>query len=833
MTGPSDWGPLALRLVLLGVSIGGAAMLLAASLAPTASLAGGLLDVVDGQLMAQIPPLPDDLGEAAERSVIYDRNGGEIAVLRAVNRRIVGLDEVPAHVREAVVATEDAQFSEHHGVNWRAIARALAGNVTAGDITSGASTITQQLVKNRVVGSEQTVDRKLREAVYAIELERRFTKEEILQAYLNEVYLGNGVYGIGTAAEFYWGKDPRELTVAEGALLAGIIRSPARNNPVDDPLSALRRRNIVLDQMARAGFLDKAEADALESSPLELDIHELPEARSPYLVDYVRAQLKADPALGATEAERDQSVLLGGLEIHTTLDPALQDIAHAVIAEVLGGPDAPLGTLTAVDPRTGEVLAVGFGPHPYGPGPGQVDVNPAVPEGGGSGRQPGSAFKAFEIVAALEEGISPTYAFDAQARYTHTDPACRGHQIGNYADASQGVLDMGTATARSSNTYFAHLLDRTGPAKLVDVARRMGIPTPLEPLCSLVLGAGEVFPLHMASAFGTLANGGVHCPPFVIARVLDRNGREISGGGGQCEQAVDAGIAARATALLRGPIESGTAARRGGIGRPAAGKTGTTDEYYNAWFVGYIPQLSAAAWVGHEQPRTLTDSRCGGSVTGGCLPTMLWQRFMSRAVAALNLPVESFPAPPPLPVATVPDVLGKRADDAERTLAGAGFAAITETVTDHRPAGTVVSQTPGGGTTTEQGSAVQLGVSDGAGAAPQVPGVVGLTREAALARLAEAGLVGTVVEVPVDDAASIGRVVGQRPGAGASPPEGQAVVLEVGRQRTQEDPAPQPTASPAPAPSPSPPAGDPAAEPVGEQAQPEDEHPLAPLRPPR
>lgn len=799
---PSQWGPFALHLVLLALSIGGAAVLLAASFAPTANLATGLLDVVDGQLISQIPPLPEDLGEAAERSIVYDREGGEIAVLRVENRRVVELGAIPMHVRQAVIATEDAAFDQHRGVNWRAIARALAGNVTAGDITSGASTITQQLVKNRVVGSELTVDRKLREAVYAIELEQRFTKDEILQAYLNEVYLGNGVYGVGTAAEYYWGKDPRDLTVAEGALIAGIIRSPTRNDPVDNPLNAVRRRNIVLDQMAGEGFLDPGEAEDLKSTPLHLDVHELTVARNPYFVDYVRALLKTDPALGATEVEREQTVLLGGLEIHTTIDPALQEIAHEVISEVLTGQDAPLGTITAVDPRTGELLALGFGPHPYGPGPGQVDVNPAVPEGGGSGRQPGSSFKAFEVVAALEEGIPPTYLFDAQARYTHTDPACRGHEIGNYADASQGRLDMAAATARSSNTYFAHLLDRTGPAPLVDVARRMGITTPLQPLCSLVLGAAEVFPLDMASAFGTLANNGVACTPFVVARVLDREGRAISEGDGQCRDAIDPGIAARATALLRGPIEAGTASRRGGIGRPAAGKTGTTDEYHNAWFVGYIPQLSTAAWVGHDRPRTLTDSRCGGNVTGGCLPTMLWQRFMSRAVAARNLPVESFPAPPALPVGTVPDVTGQAREVADETLAEVGFVADTETVTDHRPAGTVVTQTPPGGTQTELGSAVLLGVSDGEGIAPLMPDLLGRDLDDARERLRGLDVEVTVVEVPVGDDTNVGIVVRQRPAAGTSIEGVEVVTLEVGRQRRADDPSPEPTAPPQPTPPP-------------------------------
>lgn len=806
---PSERGAFGLRVGLVAFSIVGAALLLATSFAPVAELAGDALDIVDGQLLAQIPPLPDELAETAERSVVYDRNGDPLAVLRTENRRMVSLDEVPLHVRQAVLATEDAEFNEHHGINWRAVARALAGNISAGDITSGASTITQQLVKNRIVGADQTVDRKMREAVYAIELERRFSKDEILESYLNEIYLANGVYGVGTAAEYYWGKDTRDLTVAEGAMLAGIIRSPERNDPVEHPLAAVRRRNIVLTQMAAEGFLEPSEAEELKSAALDLDVHELPESGNAYFVDYIRALLKADPALGADEAERDQAVLLGGLEIHTTLDPVLQEIAHETIAELLPGADAPLGALTAVDPRTGELLALGLGPHPYGPGPGQVDVNPAVPGLGSPGRPSGSAFKAFELVAALEEGISPTYTFNAQARYAHTNPACSGHEIGNYADASQGVLDMAAATARSSNTYFAHLLDRTGPATLVDVARRMGITTPMEPYCSLVLGAADVYPLDMAAAFGTLANEGVRCRPFAIARVVDRDGRTLSTGGDDCERAIDPDVAARTTALLEGPIASGTASRRGQIGRPAAGKTGTTDESRDAWFVGYIPQLSAAAWVGHDRQRTLSDPRCGGQVTGGCLPTMIWQRFMTRAIAARNLPVESFPTPPPLPVGTVPDVVGEEATAATDAVESAGFRAETVSVTNHVPAGTVVAQDPGGGVETELGSRVVLEVSDGEGTPPEVPDVRGLTLAQARARLATVGLDATVRHVAVGDPRRIGVVIGQRPGPGVPVTDLEAVTIEVGRARTDDDPAPAPEPTPTPGPaSPAPKAGE-------------------------
>lgn len=798
LTDPETWGTFGLRLCLLAFVIVGAALLMGASLAPTARVASTLLGAV-GNRLDELPPLPAELGDQAERSVVLARDGTRLAVLRVENRKTVALHEIPPHVQQAVIATEDSAFREHRGVNWRAIVRAALGNVRAGEVTSGASTITQQVVKNAIVGGDVTLDRKLREAIYALQIEKRLTKDQILETYLNEAYFANGVYGIATAAEYYWGKDIGELTVGEAAVLAGMIRSPERNDPKDHPLAARQRRDIVLEQMGREGYLRPSQVLHEKSQPLRLDVHELAQPRNPFFVDYVRALLKEDPALGEDRQARDLAVLRGGLTIHTTLEPELQDIAQDVITEAFSRGEDPLAALTAVDPRTGEILAIGFGPKPYGKGPGETEVNPAVPGLGSSGRQPGSSFKAFQVVAALEDGIPPGYSFEAGARYTHTDPGCRGHTIGNYADASQGLLDMGSATAKSSNTYFAHLLDLTGPEKLVDVASRMGITTPLHAYCSLVLGGQEVFPLDMASAFGTLANGGVHCAPFAIDRVEDRQGRVLSRGGNHCDRAVEAGIAARAAALLRGPIDGGTASRNGRLGRPAAGKTGTTTDAKDAWFVGFIPQLSAAVWVGHETPAPMTHPSCGREVTGGCLPTMIWQRFMSRAISALSLPVESFPSPPAVPTMAVPDVTGLLEDEATEILEGADFRVLSEQAADHRPAGTVVGQSPGGGERAPRGSAIVLRVSDGEGAVPTLPLFVGMTQAEAEAALEELGLRADVTLEPVEDRDERGTVIGQEPEAGTAIDELRTVQLIVGGDLVEPSvsPAPQPAASPA------------------------------------
>ncbi|HWH33509.1 MAG TPA: transglycosylase domain-containing protein [Egibacteraceae bacterium] len=796
--------PTSLTRFLVGsvAAIAAAALLVAVSLGPTAGMAATVLQRTEGGLF-DFPPLPQDLGSPDERSVVYARDGSVLAILHVENRKSVPLSQVPLHVQQAVLATEDADFYEHQGVNWRAILRAALGNLRAGEVTSGASTITQQVVKNAVTGGEVTLRRKVREAAYAVELEKRMDKRAILELYLNEAYFANGVYGIATAAEYYFGKDVGDLTVAEAALLAGMIRAPERNDPRDAPERARARRDIVLTQMAVEGFITRQEAERLRATPMELDIHPLEDIRNPFFVDYVRHLLKQSDALGPDVQARDRAVLRGGLAIHTTLDPRLQDIAQEVIAEALDRGEDPLAALTAVDPRSGEILALGFGPKPYGKGPGQTEVNPAVPGLGSSGRQAGSAFKAFQLVAALEEGISPGFSFQAGSRYTYKDPACDGHTVGNYADASQGVLDMASATAVSSNTYFARLVDLTGPDKLVEVAKRMGITSDIPAVCSLVLGSGEVFPLDMASAFGVLANEGVRCPPYAISRIVDRTGRVIMRAQPECERVVDKGIAARATSLLRGPIERGTASRNGRIGRPAAGKTGTSQDYWNAWFTGFVPQLSTAVWVGHERNVPMMGHpSCPRGMTGGCVPTQIWSRFMRRALDVLDLPVASFPAPPPIPTAAVPSVVGMTEEEATEVLEDAGFNVVPETVTDHRKAGTVVRQEPGGGGRAPKGGLISISVSDGEGTMPLVPSLLGMTEEEARAALGQ--LDGEVEVAVVREPAEedrIGKVVAQSPEAGADATDLATITLTIGRARTADDPTPTPTGTPSETPS--------------------------------
>ena len=665
-------------------------------------------------MIDELPNLPSAFESAPQRSVVVDRNGKRLATLQVENRVAVDLEEVPDHVIDAVLATEDHTFWEHAGVNWGAVTRSALRIAAAGEIDGGGSTVTQQVVKNRFVGAEQSFERKIIEAALAAQVERRIGKREILETYLNDSYFGNGVYGIATAADYYWSKPVDELNLAEGAMLAGIIRAPERNNPEDNPELALRRRGIVLDQMAAVGRVSRQEAAAAADAPLELDIKRPKGNGSPFLVDVVRRELESDPSLGDTPEERWDTALRGGLRIRTTLDGRLQRIAEKTIDDVLENKKKdPLASIVAVDPTNGEVLAAAVGPKDYGEGPGRTTINPAMPGLGGDGRPPGSTFKAFELVAALEHEISPTHFFESGPTYASQHPSCEQYTVTNYGGADLGMLDMATATAKSSNTYFIHLMDIAGgPDELVDVAHRLGITSDLEPHCSTVLGSENVFPVEMASAFGTLANHGRRCEPHTVRAVRDSAGDVLSRGDGDCKRAVKKEIAHAATALLRGPIERGTASQHGNIGRPAAGKTGTTTDNKDAWFVGYVPQLSAATWVGHEMPETLVHPLCG-EVTGGCLPAILWQRFMTQAMERLELPVEDFPPPPPPPVAEVPSVVGLDEETAGAHLMEAGFLPQPQVVDSEEPAGTVVEQSPAAGEEVQQGTSVSISVSSG------------------------------------------------------------------------------------------------------------------------
>ena len=793
------------RLALIVVLITAVALVASVALLPLVVPAGGLARDTAKKL-GDVPPLREALPDPAQRSVIYAADGKTALATLWLdeNRKLVKLKDIPRRVRNAVVSIEDDRFCQHSGVDCRGIARAAVTDLRAGHIAQGGSTLTQQLVKLTVTGNSQTLDRKLREAIYAVELERRYSKNQLLEYYLNQAYFGEGVYGVATAANHYFdNKSIRKVSLAEAASLAATIAAPERYKPTNKKAN-LARRNLVLDRMQELGFATPREVAKAKRAKLRVKRYN-PPSRQPYFVEFIKQQLLHDPAydnvLGKENTERrKRMVFQGGLRIYTTLQPRRQAQARAAVSNQLwnrfGRNGNPTGALASVDPKTGRILALYGGREDFKKF--QVDLATAR---GGSGFQPGSSFKVFFLVAALENGIPASTTFNSPAKITIPDRRCytgvnKPWSPGNAGDGEAGVFNMYGATAHSVNTYFAQLAMRVGIERGVETARKMGISN-IPPrdskdyadwtVCSLVLGVREVSVLDMASAYGVLANNGVRCQSFSIATITGPDRKPIFERKPSCQEVVKPKVAAQVTAMLRGVVTGGTGGRAALPGRPVAGKTGTAQEYRSAFFNGYTPQLATAVWTGFTpDPVSMrTQSPRGGPVYGGTYPAMIFQDYMTAALA--GAPVENFPAappPPPPPRATVPDVVGQPVAAARAILQRGGFGSRVVEVPDSAPKGRVVAQDPAGGTEVSGGTTVVLRVSSGKGAAAGnviVPGVVGLKVGLAQSLLAAVGLVGSVVYTPTGGNL-VDRVVRQAPRPGATVPRGTRVRLVVGRR---------------------------------------------------
>jgi membrane peptidoglycan carboxypeptidase len=588
-------------------------------------------------------PLGRLLARPPASTVLHAADGSVLAVLHGdQDRTVVPLSAVPVTVRDAVLAIEDARFYEHGALDLHGILRAAVADLLSGNISEGGSDLTQQYVKNVVTGDRISLHRKLVEALDAIQLERRLSKDQILAAYLNRVYFGDGVYGIATAAEHYFSRPVGRLTLAQAAALAGTIASPERFKPTAGR-EALARRNLVLDRMAALGFASPARVAAAERQPLRPRVHQ-ETVRYPYFVDDVTRELLGDHALDkvlgpAGSAARRRAVLEGGLSVTTTLRPADQRLAEQAVDGRLAGVGLG-GALVSIDPASGAVVAM-VGGRDFA----ASRVNLATGQGGGGGFPPGSSFKVFYLVSALEQGIPASTSFDTASPVTVTAPACpTGYTVHNAERARSGRMALAQATAESVNAYFAQLMVRVGTPNAIEVARRMGITSPLRDYCSLVLGSENVTPLELASAYATLAAGGVHCQPSVLARVTDPTGRVLFDGRPSCRQVLDPQVAAEAVGILRGVVQPGGTGFRAAIGRPLAGKTGTTTDYVDAWFTGFTPQLATSVWVGDPARQTpMRDRFNGGPVYGGTFPALIFHDYMAAALAAQ--PVADLPGP--------------------------------------------------------------------------------------------------------------------------------------------------------------------------------------------
>jgi len=719
---------------------------------------------------------------AADGSVLTRLDGGE-------HRIEVGWQDIPRHLADAVVAIEDRRFWNHVGIDLQAIVRAARTNVEAGDIVEGGSTITQQYVKSAFLRRDRTLDRKIEEASLAIQLERSHTKEEILTYYLNTVYLGAGAYGIGAAADTYFGKPVPELSLAEAALLAGLIRTPSADEPFSNPDGALDRRGEVLDAMAAQGWIDEGTRDAADSEPLGLTTGALQDTTTaPYFVDAVERWALERPELGATPQERALALYSGGLRIETTLDPALQAEAEQAVERVLPEAGDPDAALVVLQPGTGEVKAWVGGRDYDGQGPhAKFDLV-------GLARRPaGSVFKPMVLATALEQGVPLGREYSAPA---HLELAVTGGtwEVENYDGIEGGVVDLADATVFSLNTAYAALVTDVGPDGVVHTAARLGVDSPLEAVPSITLGSQDVSPLDIAASYTALASDGIHHEPALVSRITDADGSVLYEHRPDPVEAVSPATAHTVTDVLRQVIERGTG-YRARIGRPAAGKTGTSQDWADAWFAGYTPDLVAVVWVGFAESRVpMVPPRTRETVTGGSWPARIWQLFMTAALA--ERPAAEFP-PPPEPVAgesgtdeavayvgpTVPDVLGLPVDVAVDQVTRAGFVAVTVEVPDDQyPAGVVVASQPAVGSRSPGGSVVTISVADGTSVV-RVPSLLGLSGTEASTL---AGRAGYAVEVEVladpDDVAATagaGRVWQQEPPSGAPLEAGGTVTVQV------------------------------------------------------
>ncbi len=591
-------------------------------------------------------PKPDVL---ASTSHVYAADGSLLATFHSEhNREPISIDQMPEHLQEAAIAAEDERFYEHSGVDVKAIMRALLADIQANAVVQGGSTITQQYVKQAYVGSEVTLFRKVREALVASELERTYSKQKILERYLNTVYFGQGAYGVEAASQTFFGKPAAQISVSEAALLTGAIANPSRFSPHRHPSDAEIRRRYVLGRMEELGHLTPVQAlKATQDRPVLVPPKE-EVLRFPWFVDAVRRYL--------IDRYGEARVFAGGLEVTTTLDPRMQEMAEKVVATTLPSPNDPYASLVTVDPRTGYVRAL-IGGRDYA----KEKFNIAIQ----GRRQPGSSFKPFVLVGALEKGVPPgkRYRGPSSICLKEWKPTCK---VSNFDGAGFGSITVERATINSVNTVYAQMVLDVGPGNVVDVARRMGIPGPrwmpsrsgckaakevcrteIEPVPSLALGAEEVTPLEMASAFATLAASGSYREPKFVSRVVDESGQVLESGPSQPTQALEPAVADTASKILQQAITRGTG-KKADIGRPAAGKTGTAQDFRNAWFVGYTPDLSTAVWMGYrDRNREMFGVHGVSRVTGGSLPAQMWGTYMKDALA--EIPPTPFPEPGDLP----------------------------------------------------------------------------------------------------------------------------------------------------------------------------------------
>lgn len=598
-----------------------------------AALCGATIGAVFAALrdLPEIRSLEDFSPSAVSR--IYSADKTLLAEVYVKKRVPVGLRQIPDSLEQALLATEDRHFYEHSGLDLKGILRALVEDIKSGSLAQGGSTITQQLARTLFLTPEKSLERKLKEAILAFQLERRYTKDEILELYLNQIYFGSGAYGVEMAARTYFAKPVSKLDLAECALIAGLPKAPSSYSPLVNPELAIERRNIVLRQMLHTGLITKKAFRKALDTPYTAP-RQAPgdRVKAPYFVDFVKQRLK--------EKIGTDLLYKGGITVFTTLSYPLQQAAEQAVKDGLsalarrmeenglaGSP--PQGALVAIDVRTGEILAMAGG-RDYG----ESQYNRAV----SARRQPGSAFKPVIYACAVEHGFDQdTLLLDAPVAFQGA-AAQPDWQPENFSRTYEGEITMRKALTASKNIATVRLLNRIGPAAVIDFARDMGIESPLAPYLSMALGSFELTLLELTAAYAVFPNQGRYVRPSAVAEVVAPGGRVIWRAKPQRRIVMSPAGAAIMTDMLKGVIREGTGRGASDIGREIAGKTGTTDKYRDALFVGFCPAVAAGVWVGRDDYATL-----GPYETGARAALPIWKAFMKRVLENRPLAYFDFP----------------------------------------------------------------------------------------------------------------------------------------------------------------------------------------------
>ncbi|CAH1218475.1 Penicillin-binding protein 2D [Paenibacillus allorhizoplanae] len=577
-----------------------------------------------------------------QTSQMYDVHGEVIDTFYSgENRQVVSLNDISPYLIHATLAVEDQHFYDHFGVDIKAVARAAIVNVQAMAKVQGAGTITQQLARNLYLTHDRTWTRKIKETVYAIQMEMQLSKDDILADYLNQIYYGHSTYGIETASELFFGKHASELTLAESAMIAGVPKGPRYYSPYYDLQNAMDRQKVVLQTMVNSGFITQSAADAAGKEKLTiLPLTKKKPSAAPYFRDYVRNL--ATEKLGISEEQFDE----GGIRIYTTLDKNAQQIAENVITKQLEGKPELQAALVAVDPRTGEIKAM-VGGRDYA----ENQFNRVL----SNTRQPGSSFKPFVYMVALMNGFTPVSMVKSEPTVFTYDEGRQQYTPRNFNDQyTNGNIDMRQAISKSDNIYAVHTILEVGPQKVIDFARKLGVASPMKPLPSLALGSFPVSPLEMASAFASIANQGVHHETTAILRIEDANGRVLYEATPKEEQVIPPAVAYVMTNLMESVFEEGGTGNRvaSTIKRPIAGKTGTTDT--DAWLVGFTPELSTAVWVGYDKSRNIT-------TVESHLASPIFADFTEQTLDAI--PPKLFPIPEGVTTVYIDPLSGKLSNE--------------------------------------------------------------------------------------------------------------------------------------------------------------------------